>query len=481
MRNSHTFQTLIITLGKSSEKIILLLLSVILSRYLSVIDYGIYKQTLLVYSTLIVIFTIGIPSSISYFIPQFHKEEQKTLMIQTYVFLTILGILLSILIYLSADIIALIFHSKRLSQFLKWFALYPIFFLPTQSYTNFLISIERAKLTGILSLSFGLTKLIMVLCIILLGLSIQYIFISLVLFSTLQFIIILGLVLKIYRKVKLLWNMQLLKKQLYFALPIGLSAMVGILIKKMDQIMISTFFSPEQYAIYVNGAFEIPFLMVVPISAMAVLMPYLVKCYKNNNKDDFVKKWGNSVFKVSLIVFPVTMFFIFFAQESMVVLFSKKYFASSYVLRIYLLSQIVRITIFGNIFLILGKTKLVLKYSIIALLLNIVLNFMFINLLGFIGPAIATVISIIILAFMQLRRISSIIEIKLTELWPWKKLLLLLSFVLIMAIISSTIKILDLSDIITLILGSIIFILLYYCMINAFFSNVLPQKYRWRR
>ena len=140
--------------------------------------------------------------------------------------------------------------------------------------------------------------------------------------------------------------------------------MVGILIKKMDQIMISTFFSPEQYAIYVNGAFEIPFLMVVPISAMAVLMPYLVKCYKNNNKDDFVKKWGNSVFKVSLIVFPVTMFFIFFAQESMVVLFSKKYFASSYVLRIYLLSQIVRITIFGNIFLILGKTKLVLKYSI---------------------------------------------------------------------------------------------------------------------
>lgn len=481
MKNSLSTQTIIVTFGKSSEKIVLLLLSIILSRYLSVSDYGAYKQTLLVFSTLVVIFTIGIPNSISYFVPQLSENKQKTLILQTYILLTILGLTVSLLMFFGANLIANSFHNEKLSIFLKWLSLYPIFFLPSQSYTNLFISLGRAKLTGLLSLGFGIIKFIFVLSVVLLGISIQYIFMSLVIFSIIQFIIVLAIVFNLFRHIKICWDILLLKEQLFFTLPIGVSAMIGIIIKKMDQIMISTFFNPKQYAIYVNGAIEIPFLMVISVSAMAVLMPFLVKSYKNGNIDGFVNKWSNSVFKVSLIVFPITIFFMFFAQEAMVVLFSKKYFDSSYVFRIYLIAQIVRITVYGNIFLVLGKSKMIFKFTLIALILNLIMNFMFIHFFGFIGPAIATVFSIIILAFMQLKKISSIIKMKLSDLWPWRKLLLLLISVIIIASISSLIILLDLNNIITLILGSIVFSTLYYFLINVLFSNELPQKFRLRK
>jgi len=481
MKNSLSAQTLIVTFGKSSEKIVLLLLSIILSRYLSVSDYGAYKQTLLVFSTLVVIFTIGIPNSISYFIPQLSEKKQKTLILQTYFILTILGFIVSLLMFFGADLIAKSFHNEKLALFLKWLSLYPLFFLPTQSYTNLFISLERAKLTGLLSLSFGVIKFILVLSVILLGLPIQYIFISLVLFSILQFIIVLAIVFNLFRHIKTCWDILLLKEQLFFSFPIGISCMIGIIIKKMDQIMISTFFTPKEYAIYVNGAIEIPFIMIVSASAMAVLMPFLVKSYKSGDIDSFVSKWSNSVLKVSIIVFPITIFFMFFAQEVMVSLFSKKYFDSYYVFRIYLIAQIVRITVYGNIFLVIGKSKLIFKYTLIALFLNLVLNFTFIHIFGFIGPAIATVFSIIVLAFMQLKKISSIIKVKLSDLWHWRKLLLLLISVIIIAAISSLSKILNFNDIITLIIGSITFSMLYYYLINVLFIDVLPQNLRWRK
>jgi len=481
MKNSLSTQTIIVTFGKSSEKIVLLLLSIILSRYLSVSDYGAYKQTLLVFSTLVVIFSIGIPNSISYFVPQLSISKQKTLILQTYILLTILGLIVSLLMFFGADLFATSFHNEKLTLFLKWLSLYPLFFLPTQSYTNLFISLERAKLTGLLSLSFGIIKFILVLSVVLVDLPIQYIFMSLVLFSIVQFIIVLAIVFNLFRHIRTCWDILLLKEQLFFTLPIGVSAMIGIIIRKMDQIMISTFFTPKQYAVYVNGAIEIPFIMIISTSAMAVLMPFLVKSYKIGDINSFVNKWSNSVFKVSLIVFPITIFFMFFAQETMVVLFSKKYIASSYVFRIYLISQIVRITVYGNIFLVIGKSKLIFKFTLIALILNLVMNFMFIHIFGFIGPAIATVFSIIILAFMQLKKISSIIKMKLSDLWPWRKLLLLLISVIIIASISSLFILLDFNNIITLILGGITFSMLYYCLLNALFSDVLSQKFRLRK
>lgn len=52
--------------------------SMILSRYFDKVDYGTYKQVMYVYSTLLAVFSLGLPSAYSYFYPELNQKLQRT-------------------------------------------------------------------------------------------------------------------------------------------------------------------------------------------------------------------------------------------------------------------------------------------------------------------------------------------------------------------------------------------------------------------
>jgi len=474
-KRSLTSQTLIVTFGRSIEKITILLLTIILSRYLTKFDYGTYRQFLLISSTLTLMFAIGLPASINYFIPRLDTNKQKMFISQTILVLILLGLILGLFLIIGKSYISALFNNQKIESLIILLALFSFLSLPITIYHNFFISINKAKLTGLLSIIFGLLKFIFMLVPVILGLSLNYIIISLVLFTFFQFIVIIFNVVNSYDNFRIKFSNSLLREQLHFALPLGMAAIVGILIRKTDQIMVSSFFPPDQYAIYANGAMEIPFLTILTSSAMAVLTPFLVKSYNDGNKKAFVDKWNNSLAKISLIIFPITIFLMFFSKEAMIVLFSRKYAESSSIFRIYLLIEFCRITIFGNILLALGKSKLIFLYTVVTFFLNIILNFIFIKTLGLIGPVIATVLSVYFMNFLQLRKISAILRIKVKNIWPWKKLIVLAVSVCIFASITYTIKFLQRDDIFNLFIGGSFFSIIYLIYILKFYKEYIPN------
>ena len=54
-------------------------------------------------------------------------------------------------------------------------------------------------------------------------------------------------------------------------------------------------------------------------------------------------------------------------------------------------------------------------------MINLILNYMFYNIFGFIGPAIATFISILLVQLFQLIVTSISINVKFRYLFPWKE------------------------------------------------------------
>jgi O-antigen/teichoic acid export membrane protein len=476
--NSYSFKTLIITLGRSIERIVLLFMSIILSRYLSQDDFGTYRQVFLITGLIMTIFTFGIPHSINYFIPQFNKERQKSFIAQTIIFQIFLGFFSAIILWFGADFIANLFDNPNLMKFLKFFALYPIFSLPAMSYSNIFICINKAKLSGILSPTFGLIKFFLIFLTVLLNLSIESIFIVIILFTIIQLLLILFIIFKVFYGIKFKLSFDDFIVQIKFAMPIGVSSILGIVIVKVDQIMISSYFSVEEYAIYSIGTLEIPFINILTAAAMAILTPYLVQQYKNNRMDLFVKKWNSSLLKISYIVFPVSIFFIFFSQETIILLYSNKYAASASIFKIYLFRLLVKITFFGHILLALGKSKIIFTYTLVTLIVNIILNFLFIKIFGFTGPAIASVFSVFLISLLQLNKISKIIKIKFSQIWSWKKLFLILFISIICGCISSFIKLLKMNEVFSIISGGILFLSFYIITTQYFLKKylILPIK-----
>jgi O-antigen/teichoic acid export membrane protein len=111
-------------------------------------------------------------------------------------------------------------------------------------------------------------------------------------------------------------------------------------------------------------------------------------------------------------------------------LYSEKFITGVSVFRVFCLVLLLRFTYFGMILNAVGNTKFIFYSSIFSLFLNFCLNYVFLVSLGFIGPAIATLISQFVINVIQLVYTCKIIKIKFIEILPWK----ILGFILLINI-----------------------------------------------
>ena len=123
----------------------------------------------------------------------------------------------------------------------------------------------------------------------------------------------------------------------------------------------------------------------------------------------------------SLICF-IAVGLIAFAPDVITLLYSEKYLPGVNVFRIYSVVLILRCTYFGMILNATGKTRFIFYSSLCSLGLNIILNGVFYWLVGFIGPAIATLISQTVINVVQLIFTSRVMNYRFKDILPWKEL-----------------------------------------------------------
>lgn len=92
------------------------------------------------------------------------------------------------------------------------------------------------------------------------------------------------------------------------------------------------------------------------------------------------------------------------------------------VFRIYALILLFRAIYWGIILNATGETKLVFYSSMITLTLNFVGNIVFCYIIGFIGPAISSLLVTAIMASVQLGFSCRIIHIRFSRILPWKSI-----------------------------------------------------------
>ena len=90
----------------------------------------------------------------------------------------------------------------------------------------------------------------------------------------------------------------------------------------------SFFFGAAQYAIYINGVTELPFVGVIAGSVMTVVTPEFVRLYQQNQNAEIVRLWHSATRKVALLFLPLTAMLMVFAKDTIIVLFSDRYLDS---------------------------------------------------------------------------------------------------------------------------------------------------------
>jgi O-antigen/teichoic acid export membrane protein len=220
--------------------------------------------------------------------------------------------------------------------------------------------------------------------------------------------------------------------QLKFAIPLGLSSIAALVNRDLDKVLVSKFCDPELFAVYINGAMQIPMIGILTGSATAVLLPDMRRMVAAGQYGEALTLWKHAAVKCALILLPLMGFLMVMAPDLMTLMFGARYAQSATVFRIYLLLLPIRIAFFGTIFISSGRSNLILIRSIVMLGLNIVLSICLLKLIGYIGAAVATSLLIYIWAIpFNFFWISKIMRTGYGAIFPYLSILKILTAVIL--------------------------------------------------
>lgn len=412
-----------LTFSKMLVMVLSLVTGMLLSRFRTLEEYGTYSQLMIIINTATAFIMLGLPNSTNFFLARAETSEEKRDFLSVYyTFNTFLCVVLGAVLVIIVPFVEKYFKNDTISNFAYFLAIYPWAHITFSSISNVLVVYGKTIKLILLNLAVSAVSLASVIIIQLLGLTFNDYMIAFLIGNVLIAIVIYIIVYRLEKGIKLKVDISLIKKILAYSIPIGLASLVGTLNIEMDKLMIGRLMDTESLAVYTNAGRELP-LTIVATSLTAVLLPQMARQLKNNENEKAVKLWGVAIDLSYIIMAFFVTACIVFAPQVMTILYSQKYIGGVNVFRVYALVLLLRVTYFGIVLNAVGKTKFIFWSSIISLTLNVGLNYLLFVVIGFTGPAWASLLSILLVNLLQLLYTCKAINISFKNIFPWGKLL----------------------------------------------------------
>lgn len=412
-----------LTFAKVITMAISLVSAMLLSRFRTLQEYGTYSQILIVVNLISALFMMGLPNSINFFLSRYETREERKHFLSVYYTLNIIfSLVMGIVIFLSLPLIINYFSNQMLKSFIYVLVLLPWTKVTIDSISNVLVVYGKTLKLTIFNIVNALMVLVAILAVKLFGWSFREYMLLFLLGEVFMSVWVYISVFNLEKSLNVIFDKKLTKYILKYSVPIGVAGLVGTVNLEIDKLMIGKFFDTEVLAIYTNAGKELPFT-IIAASLTAVLLPQIARKMKNNEKEEVVNLWGDSVEISYIFVAFFVAGLVVFAPQVMTFLYSEKYLAGVSIFRVYSLVLLLRVTYFGMVLSATGKTKLILYSSVGTLLVNVILNYLFYLTLGVIGPAIATFISIFSAIIFQLIATAKSLKVRFLDILPWLKLI----------------------------------------------------------
>jgi O-antigen/teichoic acid export membrane protein len=206
---------------------------------------------------------------------------------------------------------------------------------------------------------------------------------------------------------------------------LGINDVLAVLFKWLDKWIILLFISVTQFALYFNGSYEIPVFGLM-LSAVGNIMLVDLSGQNSISGKKIKSLFENSSLLLAGIVFPSFCFLLFYNREIFTLLFSIKYIEALPVFVISIFVLPLRITNFTAVLQVYHRNDLIVKGAVLDLLIAIILMVVLYPLFQLRGFAAAFVISTYIQTAYYLWHTGKLINEKITDFFPFKKLLLIL-------------------------------------------------------
>lgn len=399
-------------------------LTKLLSVGLSLKEYGTYSQANIVVSVGTSVLLLGLGDALNYYYnnkSQQYDQSDRIAFVNTVFLLEIMaGILFVVVVILARGILSSYFSNNALQNLLIIVSVKPMLDNLNYFYQVLYISAGKAKVIAARNLAISIVKLSIIYVTVHVLHSIDLIFISLIVLDLVQLILFKSFFVRYGFLVNPLKAVRgCVVPILKYGIPMGVYALTNMLTREVDKLVIGRLADTETLAIYTNCSKMLPF-DIVAVSFATVLVPYIMSNITANNRENSLLLFQNYM-KIGYYSAWILGVAVCITNEQVIcLLYSDDYLVGKTVFLLYIADSMIR---FASMHLILtasGNSKVLMMYSVTALVVNLILNLALYQLWGMTGPAIATVLTAVLYTALVLRKTLQVLKAAWREIFDFK-------------------------------------------------------------
>lgn len=456
--------TIIIFLGKACTQLVSFFLLPLYTTYLTTADYGIVDLIITYVSLLVPVITIQLEMSAFRFLVDNRTNEEEISKIITNILYCIISFsLLFTLIYLV------------LNRFIRiqynWYILFNIL---VTIFSNLMLQTSRGlgdnKTYSMGSFLAGTTTVVFnVILIVMINIGAKGMLISSIMANIVAFMYVF-LKLKIYKYINSkLYSKSFIKKSLKYSWPLVPNSISWWVVSASDRTIISYILGVSANGIY---AVSNKFTAIVSSLLNIFSLSWTESASLHIEDDDRNQFFSNAINKILKILLSFILIIIAVMPLAFKMLINEQYKEAYLYIPILMLSTIFNgvVIVYSGIYIAKKLTKQVAATSIMAAVLNIAINLIFIKFIGLYAAAISTMLSYLIMAMYRHYDLKKYINIKYEKGLIIRNIIVFTIAIIIYYINNFYINIVGL-------LIAVIYVIIFNKDVIKYLLNFIQQKY----
>ncbi|HKP12766.1 MAG TPA: oligosaccharide flippase family protein, partial [Blastocatellia bacterium] len=324
---SLTMRAALYMFAKTVAFLFSFMLPLLLVRRLSQHEFGLYKQVFLVVGTALNILPLGVGMSAYYFLPR-ERERQGQVIFNILLFYLFMGGGICLLFAMRPQVVAVIFNSTDLIQYAPWIGVVILLWIFSSFLEIAAVAHQELRLATFFVVGSQFTKTALLLAATLMFETVWGLIYAAILQGAVQ-----TLVMMLYLKSRfgVFWRdfrLAMLRKQLAYALPLGVAAVIIGVQSDIDNYFVANRFGAAAYAIYAIGCFQLPLIAIISDSIGSVMIPRVSYLQKFDRRHEIIAVTARVMRELSAVYFPIYAFLLVTGRDFLTLLFTEQYLAS---------------------------------------------------------------------------------------------------------------------------------------------------------
>ncbi len=392
----------------------------LLARQLSYQHNGTYGQINLINGLVAIIFGLGISSVINLLLAEDKGRENSTISIGLWIQM-LSGLLCILLLALFSHTISILFNNDELTFYLVQYLPSTFLMILSNLAVYYYIYYQKSYQLSVITVLTNLLKIAGIYYAVNFLQSLFYMIFFINVISLLQVVLhawylrkhLFPIVKPDFSKMKYVLNL---------SLPYMAMSIIGYGILYANGVIVSNQMGVKEFAVYRNGAIEIPFIATLYTSISAVALPKIVELTRSGNISDLMllkRRISNSV---AALIYPIVFFSIFNGQTFIKFYLGDKYLESGIIFCIYNIAVLLRINSFTDILTVSKQPLKVVGPNILSLVVGLCCTAVLTSFIGVKGAAVSFVISFFLLCIVLVRNTCSQLRVKFIDYFDFKTL-----------------------------------------------------------